>query len=265
MGRKARNPIAANDVPRVFDEACIERLACIGRLPTHADKAKFAAGVREAARIFARDACSPNVNELHNEIDGLYWAAEQRRYEEVRQRIERLSKPSLYLLTKRGELPAFDSLRDPAQHDRACAVVERLCAVGGRNASRSDRRGTVWRPLLNAPDKQRNFPRRDAERNLVMWLQIAWLEATGVRAPQTARHADAGRSLGSFARIAQECLRLVGAADADVVELINELRRRRRHAATCLDHPLTFSRRGRRYMSPSVTHWNEAHVPTAAR
>jgi hypothetical protein len=228
LGRKAPYPIAANDVPHVFDESCIEMLARIGRLPTHADKEKFAVGVREAVRIFARDACSPNVNVLHDEIDGLYWAAERRQYEETAQRTEQLSASARALLTRRGELPAYAAFRDPAMRDGACAVVERLCAVGGRKAWRSDGRGTVWRPLLNAPDKQRNFPRRDAERNLVMWLQIAWLEATGVRPPQTARHADAGRGLGPFAKMAQECLRLVGAADADVVELINELRRRRR-------------------------------------
>jgi hypothetical protein len=193
-----------------------------------ADKEKFAAGVREAARIFARDTRSPNVNVLHDEINGLYWAAERRRYEETARRIKQLSVRARALLTTRGKLPAADSFLNPAQRHGACAVVERLCAVGGRKAWRSDGRGTVWRPLLNAPDKQRNFPRRDAERDLVMWLQMAWLEATGVRAPQTARHADAGRSLGPFARMVQECLRLVGAADADVVELLNELRRRRR-------------------------------------
>jgi hypothetical protein len=58
-----------------------------------------------------------------------------------------------------------------------------------------------------------------------MWLQHAWAEATGKMPAQTARH---GSRLGPFARFARDCLRLVGAADADIVELMNGLRQRRR-------------------------------------
>jgi hypothetical protein len=229
VGQKARRLIAVEDVARVFDDACVERLAREGRLPAHANKERFAAGVREAARIFARDARDPNANMLHDEIGGLYWAAKRRLYEEAAQCVQVLSARARALLTTRGTLPSSAALLDPIQRESACATIERLCARGGRERLRSDGKGRpLWRPMLHAPVKRRNFPRRDAERNFVMWLQIAWLEATGVRAPQTARHADAGRGLGPFAGMARECLRLVGAADVDVVELINELRRRRR-------------------------------------
>jgi len=111
-------------------------------------------------------------------------------------------------------------------------MIARLCQFGGgyvegrrRPAGKQSR--PVWDPLIHAPKPQRNFAKRNAERNFVMWLSVAWLEATGVVPSRTARHDDASREVGPFARFSRECLRRVGAPDADIVELINELHRRR--------------------------------------
>ena len=49
---KSREPISAADIPRIFDDACVDELAA-GRLPAAADRKCFAEGVREAARIYA--------------------------------------------------------------------------------------------------------------------------------------------------------------------------------------------------------------------
>ena len=181
---KSREPIAAADIPRVFDDARIDALAAIGRLPAGANRKRFAESVREAARIYAKDARMPTDNELNAEIDALYRAAERKRYGQVADLLEKLSPKARDLLRKRAtrlnlELPASEALRDTAQQK----AVLRLCAYSGSYVEGrrrpSGKRSQTWRPLLVSPKPRRNFARRDAERNFVMWLQTAWLEATG--------------------------------------------------------------------------------------
>jgi hypothetical protein len=62
--RKARYPIAADDVARVFDHGCTAELVRIAKLPAGADLKAFGEGIREAARIYAAEARIPNVNDL---------------------------------------------------------------------------------------------------------------------------------------------------------------------------------------------------------
>jgi hypothetical protein len=265
---KLRPIIALGDVPAVFDEDRIGKLAKIANLPGDADLNRFGAGIKEAAEIFARDARIPTANDLHNEIANLYKAANRQSYELVADLLERLSPQAHELLSGRtkmigrnnesaarsprvtavglhGEIrtrvarpplrlqmPTPSDLRDEALRKDACDRVARLCLIGGqlvegRRRPSGKRSRPVFRPLLYAPEPRRNFPRRDAERNFFMWLQIAWLEATGKMPPRTARNPDRSRALGPFARFAKECLKLAGAGHANVVELINELERQR--------------------------------------
>jgi hypothetical protein len=222
---KSRDPIACADIPGVFDDARIDALAAIGWLPTDAKRTRFAEGIREAARIYAREARTPTDNELNAEIAALYGAAKRKRYGQVAALLEKLSSPARKLLSKRAtrlslELPAPEGLRGTTQQ-KACDIVLKLCQHGG---SYDEGRRRRWHPLLSAPKRSKNFPRRDAERDFVMWLQFAWLEATD-KLPSLA--ANPARP-GPFARMAAECLRLVGASHADTVGLINELNRRRK-------------------------------------
>lgn len=80
--RKLHSRINLSNVPKVFNSACIKRLATISKLPPGADTASFGAGIREAARIYARDSQEPNVNQLHDEISALH--ARSRVYESDR-------------------------------------------------------------------------------------------------------------------------------------------------------------------------------------
>jgi hypothetical protein len=241
--RKVRQIIAAEAVPAVFGAATIELLAEIAGLPPTADLARFGEAIREAARIFARDAGTANVNRVHDEIAALrkvvdpakapQWAA-------IASALEALSPEARKLLAERGlrqsvatALPSPAIFQDPEHREAARAALVRLCQLGGkwikgrrRPLGKCSR--PTWRPLLHAPEPRKQIVKRKAEREFVMWLRIAWLEATGELPSRTARHKDAGRKLGPFARFARECLELVGAHDADVVELINELHRRRR-------------------------------------
>jgi hypothetical protein len=95
---KARRTIAAEDVDRVFNDKYIERFAA--RLPTGADRRRFANAIREAARIYARDAPEPTVNELRAEIAALYYAADRRQCDRLAIRIERLSPKARNLLNR---------------------------------------------------------------------------------------------------------------------------------------------------------------------
>jgi hypothetical protein len=80
---KRRPPVAPDDVPVVFSDACIGELAALAKLPPGADLNVFAAGVHEAARTYSRDARTRDDNELHHDIAALYNAARRRRYEHV--------------------------------------------------------------------------------------------------------------------------------------------------------------------------------------
>jgi hypothetical protein len=115
VSRKARHPIAADDVPRVFDDGCIAKLARIGKLPAGADMKPFAEGIREAARTYAREARVPNVNELHDEIAELFRAADRREYEQVARLLEQLSAEARDSLSERGRRIGFRLAQSQAQ------------------------------------------------------------------------------------------------------------------------------------------------------
>lgn len=228
---KSREPISAADIPRIFDDARVDELAA-GRLPAAADRKCFAEGVREAARIYAQEARAPTVNELRAEIATLHAAAERKRCGQVADLLEKLSSKASELLSKRAarlslELPTSDDLRDPPRQQDASEAVLRLCQYGGHyDESRrrpSGKRSRTWRPFLVAPEPRRHVPKRDAELNFIMLLQVAWLEATGKQPSLAANPARPG----PFAQIVGKCLELVGASHADAVGLINELNRRR--------------------------------------
>jgi hypothetical protein len=279
-GVTKRSIISPENVAAVFDDECISKLATklprvrpheepgASAAPAGPDLNAFGEAIREAARIFARDACMPTANQLRGEIAALYKAADRRLFEQVADLLERLSPQAHELLSRRAKrigrnnvsaarsprltavgwhgeiltrvsraplrlpLPVPGDLRDEASREVACEVLARLCWMGcdfleGRRRSSGKRSRHIARPLLFAPEPRRNFAKRDAERYFVMLLSLAWQEATRATPSRTARHSDAGRDVGPFARFVRECLCLVG-SDADVAGLINEVNRRRR-------------------------------------
>jgi hypothetical protein len=222
---KSLDPIATAAVQRHVDNA-------IAELPARADRKRFAESVREAADIYAKQTRAPTDNKLRAEIAALYRAAKRKRLGHVAELFETLSPEARRLLRNRAsrlsfKLPASQWPHDTAQQQQACEVVLKLCQRGGKYVEGrqrpSGKRSRAWRPLLVGPKPRRNFPKRDAELNFIMWLQVAWLEATG---QWPSRAANAARP-GPFARMVRKCLELVGAGHADAVGLINELNRRR--------------------------------------
>jgi hypothetical protein len=155
-------------------------------------------------------------------------------YEEVAKRIERLSDPTRKLLNERSarpaaalEMPDLEAFRDPMRRDEACENIARLCRIGacwkeGRRRPGGKRSITLV-SMLHAPEPQQHPSRRKAQLNFVMWLRVAYVEATGEQPSLTA---NANRP-GPFARMVQACLDEIRAG-ANAVELLNELQRRRK-------------------------------------
>jgi len=253
-GTRSQRAITTDQVPHVFNDARIEQLASIGKPPSHTNMQRFADGIREAARKYATEIRQPNDNEVYAEILRLHRAAERRYYSEVATLVKKLSLRARDLLKcdelrtirspavtsdsrrirhhtslrwTKVALPSPEALLDE-RRDHACATVIKLCQNGGGwvegRKRPSGKRSWTWRPYFRAPEPQRHFPKREEELSFVMWLRIAWLEATGKEASLTADP----RRPGPFARMVQECLELVGAGHADAVALVNKLNQIRR-------------------------------------
>ena len=100
------------------------------------------------------------------------------------------------------------------RRDDACEAIAGLLRVGLKGG----------KPLLNAPQPRQRPPRREAELTFVMWLGIAYLDATSSTPPPDTANPERP---GPFARMVQACLEKI-APGADGVGLINELHRRRK-------------------------------------
>jgi hypothetical protein len=222
--KKTYRFIEANDVERVFHDECMDRLARIVELPSTADRSRFDAGVREAARIYAEVVRKPNVNAVGEEIATLHHAASNYENEHVAVLREALSPEVVRLFDTREatigfkiaglKFPSAEDLRDPDRSREACDVVRQFCSSG---------LGPRQRPLLSAPERKTRPSRRDAERQFVTNLRLALLEA-GSPPQATVNPERPDRPLAHFL---EECLTLVGASHADAVGLINKLNQRR--------------------------------------
>ena len=134
-------------------------------------------------------------------------------YEDVARRRERLSEPTRKLLIERSvrhtvtlEMPGPEAFRDHARRDEACETIARLCRVGAcRKEGRrrpGGKRSMTMVSTLHAPELQQHPARQKAELNFVMWLRLAYLDATGEPPPLTVNP----QRPGPFARMVQHCL-----------------------------------------------------------
>ena len=139
MGKKV-SAITIADVPVIFDDKCIERLAQIGRLPPDAKLQVFAEGVRRGVRTYTQAACLPSRNDVHHEVEALHRAADRDEYEAVADLLGKISSAARDCLAERltrsswrgKTFPDAATLRDPAHQRRACEVVHQLCTAGGK-------------------------------------------------------------------------------------------------------------------------------------
>lgn len=244
--------IKAQDIEQVFSVECINQLAGACGLPTPIDLGKLREGICVAAHILVRETKLPNSNTISREIKSLHRAADRQHGQAVASLLQNLSPRTMELLESRASrlrtrLPVSKEVVHKQRGASACMKVARLCSMGGRYEEKGRLRPTgkrsrpPWRPLLYAPQSSTHFAKREAERNFIIWLKLAWLEAANQPPGETADPTKPG----PFARFVKKCLKLVGAGHADAVGLINEIARRRRQER----HRLARMRRRKRELS----------------
>lgn len=220
----------------IFDDACVERLAEVCGLSETSDLERFKTNLLEAGLNYQKCLIEPNDNNLHKEISSLHHEAERGDCEGVSLSLTHLSSRARKMLTDRGSIPSLniqlpgpEIFLDPLQASLACEKVATLCRTGGRRLDRRTNRARNWEWQIFGPEPRRTFEKREAERELLMRLRLAWLEATGDSPSRTAhRHKP-----GPFARFVVQYLQLLGAGHVDAFSLINNnlqqqrMRRRR--------------------------------------
>lgn len=235
----ANRMISPDEVAAIFDDTRIAALAKTAGLPKDANMRAFADEIRRAAVLYLSDARRANTNDLRYEIERLYKAARQRRFDHTARLINILSPAArdyLSAANPKTKIPAVGVFLDGAKWREACEQVEQLCSFGGKwmegRRRPNGKTSRTWRPLLFAPPASPHFAKRDAERNFVLNIRLAYLESCGVSPAPTARLVRKGPGVhmisGGFGRMVDDCLRLVGAPHVRTVGIINELARRRR-------------------------------------
>jgi hypothetical protein len=211
---KHRGIPTPKDLPRILDDKFIESLAQKAKLSRAANREMFAATIRDAAHRFVTTMAIPREAATRREISGLYSAADRHIYKETARRIGQLSPETRAFIQKRGNrrrtIPRPAAFANPARRDKACEIIVRLLRVGMNRG----------KPLLHAPRP----PRRNAELDLIMWIEVAYYEATGMKPALTANR----QRPGPFARMVQDILNEVAPGGADAVGLLNKLQRRRK-------------------------------------
>jgi hypothetical protein len=197
VGRTKAVPflIAVSDVEQVFSDLVVRELARTLKFPASADIGRFGLSVRTAARIFLETKGQLNAPQLRAAVARLY---------RLISRAERCDNgAALALAGAVDTLPALlrrwlTSCNRPHNRDipRATEIrslvtrqnaVERLRlivsygsrVVPGRKCP-GGRRSRSVKPLLRVPETaRRGRPSGLAERELVQWLAIAYLEGAG--------------------------------------------------------------------------------------
>jgi hypothetical protein len=166
------------------------------------------------------------------------------------------------------KLPRPVFFLDRARRQAACETVRRLCSEGGHKeegewvphlylpkrqfiyeegvqkptwrwvkaankrgikASMRELRRNVVK-VLKGVDLPLRSPKRQAERDFIIFLQVDYFNITGLCPPVTARkyeHSDRTLRPSPFVEMVQECLGLLGAEKVDVIEQIDKLQSRR--------------------------------------
>ena len=228
---KSPRLILANQVPVKFDAAAIKAIADEAKIPATANLQNFGDAVRDAATRYIEAAKKPQIGAVRKEIEGLYRQASKaekgdaKAVNETARRLVILSPTARQFLNQRVKrglpLPTPSDLSNNRCEDAISQLLRLLCwggvTVQGRAREDGKRSRPKFKPLLWAPAPRRGRPSNEAEREFVMWLSIAYLEATDRSPPRTVN----SRAKGPFCRMVESCLKRVGAGHVDVVEAIN--------------------------------------------
>jgi hypothetical protein len=155
--------IKAADVPRIFDDDCVQQFTKLLDLDASLQK-PLAKAIRRLARVSIRTANTPNDDDIAREIKALYAAAERRKYENAAKLVRGISRQTRAFLNKRAKridltIPKPSALLDRRRREAACEMVQRLTTVGGY------REQSGWVPNLYLPKRQ--FEREEIVQDII--------------------------------------------------------------------------------------------------
>jgi hypothetical protein len=148
--------------------------------------------------------------------------------------LSQLSSITISRLNNRGEqqsekiqLPSPDEVTNSETYDNICDRIFALCSIGRRREHGRDRgkgkQSTTIKIEYYAPKPTRHPQKREAEITFIMWVQVAWTEATGSLPSLGASY----ERQGPFVRLITEFFHWLGVNEASPVELINKLNAQR--------------------------------------
>ena len=218
----------------MIDEAA--RLAAAvdqAKMPAGADRAALAAGVADAVSIFRRDAAEPRAAELRAELSRLL-AISERNPDQLPTAMDALSPGARsWLATRRDALlrPGRALLMPGPGVPAAVAArtIVMLLVAGFEVAPDRNRPGGKKSRLfikvkLRMSPARAGAPKKESILTLVMWLQIAWLDATGEPPSATAHHDNKG----PFCRFVESVLTIVSPYNKNTAYYINKLHSRQK-------------------------------------
>lgn len=218
---------------KLLDDEDIKRLKEkeIARLPSDANLAAFRDGLNHAiSEYFQEEAHTRRFDKkIIRKLWGLAFkvvSGGMERLDDLMRTYNNLPPAARHqlLLNKTHPLPAAEEFRDDPQRaaKRLCQSLSRGGYMKqGRNRPTGRQSRPTFEPRLQLPRAKPGRPAADAASRLVMWIAIAWLDATGSLPSLTAHH----DKRGPFVRLVKAVLDHIGTPQArsiDPVELINK-------------------------------------------
>lgn len=235
--------IAVTEVDQIFNDAAIEELASILRVPADS---RFAESIRNDVRLFIQTKGRLSIPKLRQEIARLYQlnsramtsdhgaqplaCAIDAMPADVREWLARCNPEDRNIPTT-----AEITSSEPATRARAVQRLRLILSYGtdvereGRKRPTGKRSRSFKPPLLRVPasiKSKEGRPRGNAEREFVRNLGLTYLNARRKRPPYKVDF----QARAPFSRFVHRCFELVGVPTGHITRLINEIGQARRKA-----------------------------------
>ncbi len=180
-----------------FDTAEVARLAKIAKLPAGSNLAAFQAGIVFAVSLYLEERAEPSAGQVQVEIKNLLKAVRRAQdsgdARDVISAIGELApisrdwidQQAQYLRsTGRAIDISVESVADPTNRDAALRHLSWCLSSGGKNVEGRNRpsgrrSAPKLEPVLISPMVRRGAPAKVQEQMLIMWLQVAYNDASG--------------------------------------------------------------------------------------